>query len=139
MFQVRVMRLLRKQETHQAMHQGRGAMSERDELADLIYRGQYSNPHSQKIQPLQDRPEWEIAAHFRAAGEVMDAGWVKLTLDDATVERVAEAMWNQEQPVKSGDRPTWDEILNDPGWEGGVVRTREVAKVALAAAVEATS
>jgi hypothetical protein len=141
-FQVLVMRLPRQQQVDQAMHQGRGeAMTTREEAAAKAQYEAVTGKPWEEASALSAKLCREDSAGIAAALDAHDlANNVhRVRLDDATVERAAEAMWNQEQPVKSGDRPTWDEILNDPGWEGGVVRTREVAKVALAAAVEATS
>lgn len=53
-------------------------MNARDELAEIIYRADYNDPSSTRIEPLSNRAQWEIDAIYRAADAILAAGYVKL-------------------------------------------------------------
>lgn len=52
-------------------------MTQRDELAELIYRGQFSDPDSPTIRPLSECPGWQQTWINRTAKMILDAGFTK--------------------------------------------------------------
>ena len=51
--------------------------TQRDELAQIAYLNMYTDPTSPRIQPLNERTESEIGRHYRAADDILAAGYRK--------------------------------------------------------------
>ena len=52
----------------------------------MVYRSGYNDPESPRIQPLAERPKWESDSHYRAADDILAAGYSK----PRTITTVAE-------------------------------------------------
>jgi hypothetical protein len=78
------------------------------ELEQIIYRGQYPDPTSDRIAPLSERPTWEQEMVRKQAQTILDAGFVKLPYDvEEDWEYCLEII-----PMKSG------ELLNRDAYWG---------------------
>lgn len=77
--------------------------------------------------------QWASTVLWNKVPELVLEPAVDIDLD-SPVEAAAEALWNNQGPVKRGVRPTWDVARNDPEWARNVQGYRAEAQIALDAA-----
>jgi len=54
-------------------------VSARDELAELVYKGMFTDPNEPGIRPMPECPHWQQDIYYRTADRVLAAGFKKVT------------------------------------------------------------